>query len=76
MVPSLHNHLQPVKAHSLLLAVAFSERMCQVANTATSIENDSSLPIPWEPFGPHSYTWERLYGMLSLKAKEAAFWGR
>jgi hypothetical protein len=29
----LHNHLQPVKAHSIFLAVTFSERMCQVANT-------------------------------------------
>ena len=32
--------------------------------------------IPWERLGQHSYTWERLYGMLPLKAREAAFWER
>ena len=29
----VHIHLQPMKAHSLLLTAAFSERMCQVAST-------------------------------------------
>jgi hypothetical protein len=29
-----------------------------------------------EPPGQHSYTWERKYDMLPLKAKEAAFQGR
>jgi len=33
IVSSLHIHLQPVKAHSLLLIAAFSERMSQVAIT-------------------------------------------
>ncbi len=43
---------------------------------ATSLANDSVLRIPWERLGQHSYTWERLYGMLPLKAREAAFWER
>ena len=33
IVSSLHIHLQPVKAHSLLLIAAFSERMSKVAIT-------------------------------------------
>src|SRR5438270_11348925 len=41
---------------------------------ATSLENDCSSRLPWEHLGQHSYTRERLYGMLTLKAREAAFW--
>jgi len=50
IVPSLHNHLQLVKAHSILLAVAFSERMCQVANTGTGAdERTVSTPAHTSP---------------------------
>jgi len=33
ILPSLHIHLQSVKAHPILLTAAFSERMCKVAST-------------------------------------------
>jgi hypothetical protein len=37
----VHIHLQPMKAHTLLLTAAFSEQMCQVASTAPSSQHSA-----------------------------------
>ena len=44
IVPSLHIHLQSVKAHPILLTAAISERMCKVASTAMDVsKNDRNV---------------------------------